>query len=69
MRDADYATIHETREQQTISIAKAIIMTIIEGRTPILAAVNPTLLMMITTKQHFDMSAKVCPDTSRVKRC
>ena len=43
MREQDQVAIHEAMEQQTISIAKANLTTMLNSRTAVLAAANPTL--------------------------
>ncbi|EGU84148.1 hypothetical protein FOXB_05325 [Fusarium oxysporum f. sp. conglutinans Fo5176] len=80
MRDEDRVAIHEAMEQQTISIAKAGITTILNARTSVLAAANPifgryddmktpgeNIDFQTTILSRFDMIFIVKDDHSREK--
>jgi DNA replication licensing factor MCM5 len=80
MRDEDRVAIHEAMEQQTISIAKAGITTILNARTSVLAAANPifgryddmktpgeNIDFQTTILSRFDMIFIVRDDHSREK--
>lgn len=41
LQEQDHATLHEAMEQQTVSVAKAGVVTTLQTRTAILASVNP----------------------------
>lgn len=54
MRDQDQVAIHEAMEQQTISIAKANLTTMLNSRTSVLAAANPSMGSYDPTRSNED---------------